>query len=191
MNRLLLLAVVVSLRAFALTSDAKLLPEEQVAAPQLEPIHWGYQFAAGSAAAVVSVPLSLGLAAWVGSWSNNLYAAALPALFIFGLIPPIAVTLACWIAGNWNTPGAYRWWPSLIANILINGASLFIGAMLGLSFFEAPRVILYTVVQAILQPAASTALMRAWPKSPPPQVITVRDPVSPSIFFAPTSVVTF
>src|SRR5207247_1385292 len=118
----------------------------------------------------------------LGSLSNDLIGAAVPVLLAIGLIPPLAITTACWLAGNWRTPGLYRWWPSFLVNLAVNGVSLAIAAAGGLSVGLASRVVLYTLVQAVLQPASATLVMRAWPKNT--SVLTQRDPVSPQTFVA-------
>jgi hypothetical protein len=183
----------------AQTNDAAVPPAAQPVAgaevksapltPRGQPVGFGLQMASGVAAAVVFVPASLYLGAWLGSLSNDLIWSALPALLCMGLLPPVAVTLATWIAGNWGTQGRHRLWPSLIATLIINGVSLPIAASLGLSVGLAGRVLLYTVAQAVLQPAAATALMRAWPLEP--QVLTQADPIAPRTFVVPTAAWSF
>lgn len=161
------------------------------ATPAEEPVGWDVQYSAGAVAALVAVPVSLYLGEWLGSLSNSLIWSAIPVLLSIGLIPPIAVTAATVIVGNWNTPGRYRWWPALIATTVVNGASLAIGASLGLSVGMVGRVIVYTLAQAVLQPGIAVGIERAWPRTES-AVITLRnEPVSPSTFFVPTSTWSF
>jgi hypothetical protein len=209
MTRLLLLSsLALASTSYALTSSARLLADEApAAAPDLgpsapesvdltprqakEPLAYGYQFGAGAVAAVIFVPGSLYLGSWLGNLSNNLIGAAIPTLLCIGLIPPLAITIAEWLAGNWNTPGRYRFWPSFLVNLVVNGVSLAVAANWGLSIAVVERVVLYTIVQAVVQPAGTTLLMRAWPKEEAPKVIASTDPNSPSTFFVPASTWSF
>ena len=167
------------------------LAEPQLAAEVSKPVGWDVQYSAGSLAALVAVPASLYLGQFFGTLSIDLIWAAIPTLLSIGLIPPIAVTAATVIVGNWNDPGRYRWWPALLVTTVINGASLAIGAPLGLSAGVFGRVLVYTLVQAVLQPGAAVLVERAWPKQPP-SVITLRnEPTAPTTFFVPTQTWSF
>jgi hypothetical protein len=68
--------------------------------------------------------------------------------------------------------------------------SLALGQYLGLTTFFAGRVVLYTLAQAVLQPAAATALMRAWPKYDP-SLLASHDPNASATFFVPTGAWSF
>jgi hypothetical protein len=208
MTRLLLLLTIVAAPAsWALTSSARLLADEapvsasaanepttappptetKLTPTQQEPIAFGYQFAAGAVAGLVFTPMSIQLANLLGNLSIDTPTVAVLALLPMALIPPLAITTATWLAGNWRTPGLYKWWPSFLANLIINCVSMAIGADLGLSIGVFSRVLVYSIAQAVLQPAAATALMRAWPNELKPQVITTRDPVSPQTFVVRTA----
>jgi hypothetical protein len=208
MTRLLLLSsLALATPGYALTSSARLLADEAPSSPAVapvapdkvelaprqvrEPLPYGYQFGAGAVAAVIFVPGSLYLGSWLGNLSNNLIGAAIPTLLCIGLIPPLAITLAEWLAGNWNTPGRYRFWPSFLVNLVVNGVSLAVAANWGLSIAVVERVVLYTIVQAVVQPAGTTLLMRTFPKEEAPKVIASSDPNSPSTFFVPASTWSF
>jgi hypothetical protein len=209
MTRLLLLSsLALTSTSYALTSSARLLADEapvsasgaasstpesvELTPKQVkEPIPYGYQFGAGAVAAVIFVPVSFKLAEVLGNLSNNLVGAAIPTLLCIGLIPPIAITLAEWLVGNWNTPGRYRFWPSFFANLVVNGVSLAVAANWGLSIGVFERVVLYTIVQAVIEPAGTTLLMRAWPKEEAPKVLASSDPNSPSTFFVPATTWSF
>jgi hypothetical protein len=157
-----------------------------------EPVEYGVQFVAGSVAALISVPGSLYLGEALNNVSTSTIGNALVVLPIIGLLPPLAITLAEYIAGNWNTPGRYRFWPSFLVNLVINGVSLAVAANWGLSVAVIPRVVLYTLVQAVIQPASATILMRSWPKEQETNaVISSHDPNSPSTFVVPTGAWSF
>jgi hypothetical protein len=151
---------------------------------------WGWQFAAGTAVGILAVPGSLYLAEAFGSLSNNLIGAAIPALLCMGLIPPLLITLATVLVGNWTAPGTYKFWPAFLANLVINGASLAIGAALGLTVGVFGKVLLYTLVQAVLQSGVSTGLERLWPNEKP-TVIANHDAIAPTTFVAPAGTVSF
>jgi hypothetical protein len=207
MTRLLLLFTLVAAHAsWALTSSARLLADEapvsaaaspaattsppnemQLTPTPQEPIAFGYQFAAGAVTGLVFTPMSIYLANLLGNLSIDTPTVAVLALLPMGLIPPLAITTATWIAGNWKTPGRYKWWPSFLANLVINCVSMAVGASLGLSIGAFSRVLVYSIAQAVLQPSAATALMRAWPNEESQKVITTRDPVAPRTFVVRTA----
>ncbi len=160
-------------------ADVKLTPSAEQ--------HWGHQFLIGAAAAVIFVPVSLYLGQTLGSLSNNLIGAAIPTLLCIGLIPPIAITVSMWLTGRREGGNRYRFWPSFFVNLLVNGVSLAIAAQFGLSVGVLPRVVLYTIVQAIIQPAGTTMLMREFPLGQEPRVVATHDPISPTVFVTPTT----
>jgi hypothetical protein len=166
-----------------------LTPGNEVSAPKPE-LHIGYHLGAGAAAAVVFVPTSLYLAEFFAHTSNNYIVAAIPMLLCLGLIPPIAVTVATVLAGNWKSPKRYRWWPAFLATLLINGISLPIASALGLSVGVASTVIIYTLVQAVVLPGAAVLIEREWPRSQPVE-LTVADPIAPRTFMVPASTWSF
>lgn len=206
MMRTALFMVLLASPAWAFTSSARLLtaddgavlaaPEQQPQStpeasavnltPRGAPLHWAAQFGIGAGAAVVSVPLSLYLGQWLGSLSNNLIGAAVPTLLVIGLLPPALVTLATWIAGNWNQSGTYRWWPAFIATTLINAGMLVAAGYLGVSVGVLAKVIVYTLIQAVVLPGTATAVMRVWPLKEP-AVVTSSDRFAPTTFFAPAA----
>jgi hypothetical protein len=141
---------------------------------------------AGSAVAIVAVPASLYLGEVLGSLSNDLLGAAIPVLLSIGLIPPIAITAITVLVGNSGGGGRYRWWPTFLATLIINGASLAIAQPLGLSTLYFGRVIIYTLAQAVLQPGVAVLLQRAWPKNEPVVLSTPSDPVTSCTFMVPT-----
>jgi hypothetical protein len=62
---------------------------------------------------------------------------------------------------------------------------------MGLSVGIAGRVIVYTLVQAVLQPGAAVLLERGWPKTEPTVLTLANDPVSPRTFVVPTGTWSF
>lgn len=202
MRTWLLMSLVLCSPAWALTSSARLLtaddaPVASGAPAQMtpsvahsnasaKPMHWGLQVGIGAGAAVVAVPMSLYLGQWLGSLSNSLIGAAIPTLLVIGLLPPALVTLATWLSGNWNQPGTYRWWPALLATTLVNAGMLVAAGYLGVSVGVISRVIIYTVIQALVLPGTATAVMRVWPLKEP-ALVTSREPFAPTTYFAPAA----
>ncbi|MBL8954060.1 MAG: hypothetical protein JNK82_25005 [Myxococcaceae bacterium] len=152
-----------------------------------EPVDFAYHYAAGSAVAILAVPASLYLGQELAGLSNDIYlGAALPVLLSIGLIPPVLITAVTVLVGNSGGGARYRWWPTLLATLVINGASLAIAAPLGLATLSFGKVVVYTLAQAVLQPGAAVLLQRAWPKNDPVVLSTPSDPVTSRTFVVPT-----
>lgn len=141
---------------------------EEEASKNNTPLHWGLQYGIGVAATAVAVPVSLYLGAGIGSLSNDLLGAGIPTLLCVTVIPSAAVTFATVIAGNWRNPGRYRWWPALLATFVVNVASFAVATALGVSVGVPGRVIAYTAIEALLQPAVAVALERLFPREERP-----------------------
>lgn len=129
---------------------------------------WWLQGGVAFGAGVVSVPVSLWLAGVVGSLSNNLVAAALPALLVMGLIPPLAVTLAIHLIGDAFQPGQQRWWPTALTTLAIHALVLVVGGFAGATIAVFSRLIVLSVIDAALMAAGGTAVARLSLKDPPP-----------------------
>lgn len=126
----------------------------------------GSLFAVGAATTVVAVPLALELGMWVGTRSGNTLLAALPALLVVVLLPPLAVVAA---ENGWarrlkkkrpRTGVAVA--ASLGVQLLTVAAAIFAGV-------SAPRygdAVLLTMVEALLLPLVVTSL--GYPVEQPP-----------------------
>ncbi len=116
------------------------------------------ELAVCAGAAVVAVPVALRAGAWLGSLSSHLVLAAAPALLLFLALPPLAVAGA----RAWLGPGGGRLrpavWAALAAHLLALGAAIALGA----SAANARDLVLLTLAEALLLPAA-VALTRASP----------------------------
>ena len=201
MDRRWLLLVLLSSPAWAYS--ARLLDVAPVAplaavAPSLvgtEPERplWLLQSGAGVGAALISVPGSLYLASWLGSLTNNVYAALVPSVLLMAVLPSFAVALAVTLVGNWVSPGTYRFWPTFGITALVNIVALVIGGFTGLSVGVAARVVVFTLAEAIVLPGAATTASQLFKRKQElaPQAWLSNDPRSPMTWVIPTGEVRF
>lgn len=161
--------------ARAAPESVRLLPEQPAAGMLTEnPMRWmALELATGAGAAVVAVPATLALSAWVGSLSSNLVLAAAPAMVLLLALPPLAVAGAQWLVGNALHAGSARFqpavWVALGAHVLaVTGAVL-----LGATVDRLGDAALFTLVEAVVLPTAVTLTMRATAPVPPPTLSRV------------------
>lgn len=146
----------------ALDTSANEVPSAAWSGPKL----LGVQFAAGAATAALTVPLTLWGASAVGSLSNNLFGAALPALAMLWVLPPLAVTLVEVLVGN--ALGAHsKLFPALWAALGTQLVAIVGGVLLGLYAGNPTHVALFTVGEAILLPGAATLVLGLSSQSEP------------------------
>ena len=162
-----LVAIVLLTVASSASATPRLLPEldsgggseELVTTPRPSRLRLvTTRFVAGAAAALVSVPLGLLLGRTLGVTSTSILIAA-PSLLLFLALPPVAVTLAEWLAGNWSLPGSSRFrpaiWMALIAHTLIFAGSVYLSG----SAYDFRSAALFTGVEMALLPAVVTLVM--------------------------------
>lgn len=171
----LALVLMVAPAARAAPGSVRLLPERPAAGmPTENPVRWmALELATGAGAAVVAVPATLALSAWVGSLSSNLVLAAAPAMVLLLALPPLAVAGAQWLVGNALHAGSARFqpavWVALGAHVLaVTGAVL-----LGATVDRLGDAALFTLVEAVVLPTAVTLTMRATAPVPPPTLSRV------------------
>lgn len=167
--------MVMPVTARAAPESVRLLPERPAAGMLTEnPVRWmALELATGAGAAVVAVPATLALSAWVGSLSSNLVLAAAPAMVLLLALPPLAVAGAQWLVGNALHAGSARFqpavWVALGAHVLaVTGAVL-----LGATVDRLGDAALFTLVEAVVLPTAVTLTMRATAPVPPPTLSRV------------------
>lgn len=172
---LALVLMVMPAAARAAPESVRLLPEQPAAGMLTEnPMRWmALELATGAGAAVVAVPATLALSAWVGSLSSNLVLAAAPAMVLLLALPPLAVAGAQWLVGNALHAGSARFqpavWVALGAHVLaVTGAVL-----LGATVDRLGDAALFTLVEAVVLPTAVTLTMRATAPVPPPTLSRV------------------
>ncbi len=167
MARFFLLGLLVASTAGA--ASPRLFPETPLGAvvPELkaEEPRAAVLVATGAAAAMFVTPGSLMLGTGVGKVSNNLYAAALPALLITLLLPPLAVVFTEWLAAERVAPGRFRWGPALAVALVTQALVLTGGVLLGVSGTNASGAALYTLADTVALPTVTTAMLR-WTERP-------------------------
>lgn len=122
-------------------------------------------FGAGAAAAVVTVPASMLLGMSLGGISNNLYVAAIPAVFAWILLPPIAVTLVEWFYGRSIVPDSTRLLPGMLIAIGVNVAIVVASILLGVNARNFVQMLAVTGVSALALPLAVTMFIKK-PREP-------------------------
>lgn len=168
MGRTHLGAALLSLALGAGASAQGQLPVTETKSEAPLEISLGRVALAGAAATVVSVPGGLLLGSWVGTLSSNLYLAGLPSLLLFAALPPIAVTWAAWLAGNWITPGSARARPAVWVAIATHLAMMAGAIALGFSSHRLGDAALLTLAEALVLPAAVTLTIWGSAERPPP-----------------------
>lgn len=117
-------------------------------------------YGAGVTTAVIAVPASLLLGMALGGISNNLYVAAVPAVFSWLLIPPIAITLVEYLYGRNLVHGSTRLFPSMLAGIAVNLVLVIGSIILGVDARDLLHVVALTGISAAAIPAAVTLFIK-------------------------------
>ncbi|QRN97946.1 hypothetical protein JRI60_02365 [Archangium violaceum] len=175
---LALVLCVVPLTSRAAPESARLLPEQPASAMIVDnPVKWmALELATGAGAAVVSVPATLALSAWVGSLSSNLVLAAAPAMLLLVALPPLAVAGAQWFVGNLLQPGSVRLQPAVWVALGVHVLAVTGAVLLGATVHDLGNAALFTLVEAVLLPTAVTLTMRATSPAPLPSAPRVPEP---------------
>ncbi len=143
--------------------------ESKVSLANRTPPSMWLQAGAGAGAALISVPLSLYLAGWIGTViSNNVYVALIPSLLVMGLLPSLAVTAAVVGIGNYYSPGTYPFWRVWGLTTLANIAALIIGGFANVTVGVFTRVLLFAICEAVVLPLVAVPSAR-WLAKPPPE----------------------
>lgn len=155
----------------AAPESARLLPAGMMAD---HPVKWmALELGTGAGAAVVAVPATLALSAWVGSLSSNLVWAAAPAMVLLLALPPLAVTGAQWLVGNALQPGSVRFQPAVWVALGVHVLAVTGAVLLGATVDDLGDAALFTLVEALVLPTAVTLTMRATAPVPPPTLSRV------------------
>jgi hypothetical protein len=149
-------------------ADAPLAPAAApgVSLPRTERTGFGLHLGVAAVAGVVTVPAGLFLAAGLGSLSNSLIWAAIPAVLSFGLLAPTLTTLAAYLIGNWNDPGRYGFWAPWAASVLVNALALVVGGFAGFSIGMPVQVLLFSLIDGLVVGGVSAGTMRLLEKKP-------------------------
>ncbi len=159
----------------AAPGSARLLPEQPpVGMMADDPVRWmALELGTGAGAALVAVPATLALGAWVGSLSSDLVLAAAPAMVLLLALPPLAVTGAQWWVGNRLRPGSVRFQPAVWVALGVHVLAVTGAVWLGATVDEVGDAALFTLVEALVLPTAVTLTMRATAPVPPPSLSRV------------------
>lgn len=133
------------------TAEAALPAAHDAAVPA-----WGLTLGAGAGAALLSTPLALAGGVWLGATSNDLVVAALPAVLVLAVLPPIVVA---W-ASHWASDGRAAFWPSFWTGLGAEVLAIVGAVALGLAAQNVGHAALFTVANAVLLPG-SVALVTA------------------------------
>jgi hypothetical protein len=160
---LALVLLVVPVTSRAAPESARLLTERpEVGVMTDNPLRWmALELAAGAGAAVVAVPATLALSAWVGSLSSNLVLAGAPALVLLLMLPPLAVTGAQWLVGNLLQPGSVSLQPALWVGLGVHVLAVAGAIALGATVDRLGDAALFTLVEALVLPTAVALTLRA------------------------------
>ena len=132
-------------------------------------------FGIGAATTMVITPLSMGLGAWIGTLSSNLYAALIPSLLIIMLVPPIVTALVEYGLGNllWGA-GTFKIGWSLLTGILVQVALVVISVFVGIPGATLPGIAIFTLFDIVLMGGSTSGIMWAT-KIEPTTTVAVRD----------------
>jgi hypothetical protein len=134
-------------------------------------VSWGLlgaEAGAGAGAALLATPVALWGAAGLGTLSNNLVLAAVPAVLLLAALPPLAVTLVELLVGNALAPGLARFQPAFWVALGTHVLAIAGGIALGLSVQRFGDVALFTLAEAVLLPVATTLTLNTGTRSAPP-----------------------
>ncbi len=158
----------------AAPESARLLPEQPAVGLGVDddPVKWmALELATGMGAAVVAVPTTLALSAWVGTLSSNLVLAAAPAMLLLVALPPLAVAGAEWLVGNLRQPGRVRLQPAVWVALGVHVLAVTGAVLLGATVNDLGDAVLFSLVEAVVLPTAVTLTMRATAPAPPRSVV--------------------
>lgn len=118
------------------------------------------QMLSGVVATAVAMPTALALATAIGTGPSDLYVAALPALLVLAVLPPLATTGAEWGLSKWllgASPGSF-WWSLGAASLGHVGA---IGAAVALkvSTQDLSSATVFVASESLLLPSLVTATL--------------------------------
>ncbi len=127
------------------------------------------EYLAGAVTTAVTVPGGLLLGAWLGTLSNNLVWAAVPAVLSFTVLTGVGVTLVEWAVGNWRSPDSARVRPALWVALGAQLVAVVLALATGVDVYNVSSTVVFTIVEALALPAAVTATMYlSRPQTPAP-----------------------
>lgn len=121
----------------------------------------------GAAATAFSVPLTVAIASRVGLLSASLVGAAVPALLTLLFVPPLVITGAMWLFANLAGDGGFRFHPAIWASLGTHLVAVVAAGLLGAAANQPGDMILLTLSEAVLVPAATLAVLHGTRRPPP------------------------
>lgn len=119
-------------------------------------------FGIGAATTMVVTPATMALAAWMGTWSSNLYAALIPSLLLLIVVPPLVTSLVQTALGNalWGEGTFKLGWP-LLSGMLMQAALVVLTLFIGLPGATVPGIAIFTGIDMILMAGTTSGVMWA------------------------------
>lgn len=139
---------------------------------------WG-----STAGVLIAVPL--------GTLSNKLLWAALPALVSHLFIPPVLTVLTAWLIGQAAAPGRYGFWGAFGVAFAVHAAAFAVASLALVVPWSNPAALLvYTLVDGLSMSATSVGFMHLFPneKRAAPTVASFVPGVSETTFVPCTTV---
>lgn len=133
----------------------------------------GASLGVGAAATAFTLPLTVALASRIGVLSASLVAAA-PALLTLLLVPPLIVTSAMWLFTNFAGDGGFRFHPAIWAALGTHIAAVVVAGLIGAAANQPGDIILLTLAEAALVPAATMAVLHMSRRPPAVQGLAFR-----------------
>ncbi len=151
------------------TVPTEVQPEPTTRAP-VEPWHFlGAGMGVGAAATAFTLAPTVILAGYLGTLSSGLLGAAVPSLLTLLFVPPLLSTLAIWTFAN-LTEGGFKLTPAFWAGLGAHLAVVVVAGLLGAAANQPGDMILLTLADAVLMPAATLAVMNHTRLQPGPGV---------------------
>lgn len=119
-------------------------------------------FGIGAATTMVVTPATMALAAWVGTWSSNLFATLIPSLLLLIVVPPLVTSLVQTALGNalWGKGTFKVGWP-LVSGILMQAALVVVTLFIGLPGATVPGIAIFTGIDMFLMAGTTSGVMWA------------------------------
>jgi len=141
------------------------------------------QIGSGAVAAAVTAPVSIWLGQWMSSWTGS-DLGALPALLLAVALPPVAVSLAGFLIGNWGGPERYHLSPAIWITTGVSVATFVVAGFLGFNANEPAQLAAYTAADMVLLPAAAVTTFQLT-ASPAPVSLSPGEPKLPRLATVP------
>jgi hypothetical protein len=149
----------------------------------------GVEAMAGVGAAALTVPSTLALGSYIGSHTSSVTAALVPSLLLLAIVPPAAVTAAEWAAGRYVARSRPRPHPALWAAFGVNLVAIVVGSLAGVSTRDPVGFELFSLVDSLAMPLATTLVLHATDRArrPPQSRVQAAAPVAAPLGLTPAA----